>query len=142
MFTVCSCKLLVSEGERQGEDWLGQESTVCSCKLLVSEGERPAGAWLTAEFTEFAEWTESLRGMPPPVFSQKRPQTIENKGRGHEKERQESSRAGKRKEVKEIEEATGLPTQPGRGRRLCRGHGAGLDESRDRKGAADGDDGR
>src|SRR5579859_442991 len=112
MFTVCSCKLLVSEGERQGEDWLGQESTVCSCKLLVSEGERPAGAWLTAEFTEFAEWTESLRGMPPPVFSQKRPQTIENKGRGHEKERQESSRGGKRKEVKEIEEATGLPPRP------------------------------
>ena len=44
------------------------------------------------------------RGMPPPVFLQKSPQTIENKGRGYEKETQESSRAGKYKEVKEIAE--------------------------------------
>src|SRR5579864_4362575 len=80
--------------------------------------------------------------MPPPVFSQKRPQTIENKGCGREKERQESSRGGKRKEVKEIEEAAGLPPRPGLGRRLRRGRRAGLDESRDRKGAADGDGGR
>jgi len=107
MFTVCSCKLLVSEGERQGEDWLGQESTVCSCKLLVSEGERPAGAWLTAEFTEIAEGTESRRGMPPPVFSQKRLQPIENKGRGHEKERQESSRGGKRMKRRDLWLVTG-----------------------------------
>src|SRR5579864_666487 len=84
----------------------------------------------------------SGRGMPPPVFLKKSPQTIENKGRGHEKERQESSRGGKRKGVKEIEEATVLPPRPGRGRRLRRGHRAGLDESRDRKGAADGDGGR
>src|SRR5579864_6507822 len=106
--------------------------TVCSCTLLVLAGERPAGAWLTAEFTEFAERTESRRGMPPPVFSQKRPQTIENKGRGCEKERQESLRAGKRKEVKEIEEATVLPLRH-------RGHRAGLDDGRGRKGGADGD---
>jgi len=38
--------------------------------------------------------------MPTPVFSQKSPQTIENKGRGHEKERQESLRAGKNMKTK------------------------------------------
>ena len=38
--------------------------------------------------------------MPPPVFSQKSPQTIENKERGHEKERQESLRAGKSMKTK------------------------------------------
>jgi hypothetical protein len=42
---------------------------------------------------------------PPPVFLQKSLQSIENKGRELGKERQESSRGGKRLEGKEIEEA-------------------------------------
>jgi hypothetical protein len=43
-------------------------------------------------------------GTPPRVFWKKRLQSIENKGRGLKKERQESSRDGKRLEGKEIEE--------------------------------------
>jgi len=44
-------------------------------------------------------------GIPPPrVFWKKRLQSIENKGQEREKERQESSRGGKRLEIKEIEE--------------------------------------
>ena len=42
--------------------------------------------------------------MPPRVFLQKRPQTIENKGSGCEKKRKERKRGRKRKEIKEIEE--------------------------------------
>ncbi len=42
------------------------------------------------------------RDTPPPVFLQKSPQTIENKGRGCEKERQESSRAGKRMKRRDL----------------------------------------
>ncbi len=42
--------------------------------------------------------------MPPRVFCQKSAEVIENKGRESEKERQESLRVRKRKEVKEIEE--------------------------------------
>jgi len=61
--------------------------TVLSCKLLVSEGERRGEDRLTAEITECAEGTG-------------------DKAPRH------------------------------------RGHGAGLEESRDRKGAADGDGGR
>jgi hypothetical protein len=45
--------------------------------------------------------------MPPPLFSQKSPQTIENKGRGYEKERQESSRAGKRMKRRGLRLVTG-----------------------------------
>ena len=59
--------------------------------------------------------------MPPPVFSQKSPQTIENKGRGYEKEMQESLGAGKRKEVKEIEEVEELCSAT-----FVRGSGAGI----------------
>jgi hypothetical protein len=45
-------------------------------------------------------------GIPPPrVFWKKRLQSVENKGQEREKERQESSRGGKRLEIKEIEEA-------------------------------------
>ena len=42
--------------------------------------------------------------MPPRVFWEKSAEVIENKGRESEKERQESLRVRKRKEVKEIEE--------------------------------------
>ncbi len=41
---------------------------------------------------------------PPPVFCKKSAEVIENKGRESEKERQESLRVRKQKEVKEIEE--------------------------------------
>jgi hypothetical protein len=48
-------------------------------------------------------------GIPHPrVFWEKRLQSIENKERGQKKERQESSRGGKRLEGKEIEEAESL----------------------------------
>ena len=43
-------------------------------------------------------------GMPPRVFCRKSAEVIENKGSGCEKERQESLRVRKRKEIKEIEE--------------------------------------
>src|SRR6266849_6228896 len=42
--------------------------------------------------------------MPPRVFCRKNAEVIENKGSGCEKERQESLRVRKRKEIKEIEE--------------------------------------
>ena len=42
--------------------------------------------------------------MPPRVFCRKSAEVIENKGSGCEKERQESLRVRKQKEVKEIEE--------------------------------------
>ena len=42
--------------------------------------------------------------MPPRVFCQKSAEVIENKGRESKKERQESLRVRKRKEIKEIEE--------------------------------------
>jgi len=45
--------------------------------------------------------------MPPRVFCKKSPEAVENKGREAEKERQESLRVRKRKEVKEIEEVGG-----------------------------------
>ncbi len=45
--------------------------------------------------------------MPPRVFWEKSAEVIENKGREPEKERQESLRVRKRKEVKEIEEVEG-----------------------------------
>ena len=61
---------------------------------------------------------------PPPVFWKKRLQGIENKGQGREKERQESSRGGKRLEGKEIEEATFLK-EFGRGPLLRRWEGEG-----------------
>ena len=48
------------------------------------------------------------RGIPTPCFWQKRLQSVENKGQEREKERQESSRGGKRLEGKEIEEAESL----------------------------------
>jgi hypothetical protein len=50
--------------------------------------------------------------MPPPVFLQKSPQTIENKGRGHEKERQESLRAGKSMKTKGLGRAGPKITRP------------------------------
>ena len=42
--------------------------------------------------------------MPPRVFCKKSAEVIENKGREPQKERQESLRVRKRKEIKEIEE--------------------------------------
>jgi hypothetical protein len=45
---------------------------------------------------------------PPRVFWKKRLQSTENKERGQKKERQESSRGGKRLEGKEIEEGESL----------------------------------
>jgi hypothetical protein len=52
--------------------------------------------------------------MPPPVFCEKSPQSIENKGREVAKETQESSRARKRLEIKEIEKIQdGRATQAG-----------------------------
>jgi hypothetical protein len=59
---------------------------------------------------------------PPPVFWQKRLQSIENKGKELEKERQESSRGGKRLEAKEIEEVEG-ESEFGRGTLVRRGAG-------------------
>jgi len=44
---------------------------------------------------------------PPPAFWKKSLQSIENKGNGLEKERQESSRGGKTLQGKEIEEIEG-----------------------------------
>ena|ERR1700686_4641410 len=108
--------------------------------------------------------------MPPRVFSSKSPQTIENKGRGYEKKLQESLRARKRMNRRDLwlvtcdswrftdlsckllvsegerrgedwlttedTERTGDKAPRHRGRR------AGLGESWDRKGGADGDGGR
>jgi hypothetical protein len=45
--------------------------------------------------------------MPPRVFCEKSAEVVENKGRESEKERQESLRVRKRKELKEIEEVEG-----------------------------------
>jgi hypothetical protein len=54
--------------------------------------------------------------MPPRVFCRKspatagKPEVVENKGSGREKERKERKRVRKRKEVKEIEEVKGEDT--------------------------------
>jgi len=53
-------------------------------------------------------------GYATPVFSQKSPQTIENKGRGHEKERQESLRAGKSMKTKGLGQLGAKITRPSR----------------------------
>ncbi len=55
-------------------------------------------------FCAAVQRTGSRRGMPPRVFCEKSAQSIENKGREVEKERQERSRVRKRLEVREIEE--------------------------------------
>jgi hypothetical protein len=104
------------------------------------------------------------------VFLQKSPQTIENKGRGREKELQESLRARKRMNRRDLRLVTRdrftvlsckLLVSEGEGQGedwltaefregaegtgdkalRHRGHRAGLDDGRDRKGAAEGESG-
>ncbi len=58
-------------------------------------------------FCASVQRTRSRRGMPPRVFCRKSAEVVENKGRESEKERQESLRVRKRKELKEIEEIKG-----------------------------------
>jgi hypothetical protein len=65
----------------------------------------------------------SSQNPPPPVFSQKSVQVIENKEKECEKERKEISRGGK------LLKTGNLPPRPGRGRQEHRGHrdGEGID---------------
>ena len=57
-----------------------------------------------AHVTAEAKLGAEVLGHPPRVFCKKSAEVIENKGSGCEKERQESLRVRKRKEIKEIEE--------------------------------------
>src|SRR5713101_6338631 len=87
----------------ESEEWRGNGSNGGTpipgvCVRVASKG-------LTERhFCASVQRTSSGRGMPPRVFCQKSAEVIENKGRESEKERQESLRVRKRKEIKEIEE--------------------------------------
>src|SRR5712691_13249874 len=79
-------------------EWQGKD-------LRDTECVRVAGKGVTERhFCASVQRTSSRRGMPPRVFCRKSPEAVENKGRESEKERQESLRVRKRKEIKEIEE--------------------------------------
>src|SRR5713226_4228930 len=79
-------------------EWQGKDLRDTECVRVASKG-------LTKRrFCASVQRTSSRRGMPPRVFWEKSAEVIENKGRESEKERQESLRVRKRKEVKEIEE--------------------------------------
>src|SRR5712691_11325376 len=82
-------------------EWQGKDLRDTECVRVASKG-------LTKRhFCASLQRASSRRGMPPRVFCRKSPEAVENKGREAEKERQESLRVRKRKEVKEIEEVGG-----------------------------------
>ncbi len=82
-------------------EWQGKDLRDTECVRVASKG-------LTKRrFYASVQRTSSRRGMPPRVFWEKSAEVIENKGRDSEKERQESLRVRKQKEVKEIEEVEG-----------------------------------
>src|SRR5260370_26271374 len=79
-------------------EWQGKDLRDKECVRVASKG-------LTKRhFCASVQRTSSGRGMPPRVFWEKSAEVIENKGRESEKERKESLRVRKRKEIKEIEE--------------------------------------
>ncbi len=83
-------------------EWQGKDLRDKECVRVASKG-------LTERhFCASVQRASSRRGMPPRVFWEKSAEVIENKGRESEKERQESLRVRKQKEVKEIEEVKEL----------------------------------
>jgi hypothetical protein len=82
-------------------EWQGKDLRDTECVRVASKG-------LTKRhFCALVQRTSSGRGMPPRVFCEKSAEVVENKGRESEKERKESLRVRKRKEIKEIEEVEG-----------------------------------
>src|SRR5713226_8632617 len=79
-------------------EWQGKDLRDTECVRVASKGVTKR------HFCASVQRTSSGRGMPPRVFWEKSAEVIENKGRESEKERQESLRVRKRKEIKEIEE--------------------------------------